>query len=87
VLESRSRDLDRHRLPKPVLMSYYDDWVDPNAFFRGGSRLRGVRVGNPIAKKPRTHLADERGGCGAQVRLVSDREDVTCDNCLKRTRG
>jgi len=21
-------------------MSYYDDWVEPNAFFRGGNRLR-----------------------------------------------
>ena len=24
-------------------MSYYDDWVDPNGFFRGGARLGGGR--------------------------------------------
>ena len=67
-------------------MSYYDDWVDPNAFFRGGSRLHCGPGSAPVkrGKNPRTHFAD---GCGAQVRLVTEREDVTCDNCQRRMNG
>lgn len=33
-------------------MSYYDDWVEPNAFFRGGSRL--------LCREERRHSSAER---------------------------
>lgn len=55
-------------------MGYYDDWVEPNAFFRGGSSLGSK-------KNPQTHFAD---GCGAKVRLVPNLEEVTCRNCIRR---
>jgi len=66
-------------------MSYYDDWVDPNALFRGGSRLWCGAPSRPPERRgrnPRTHLAD---GCGAKIRIVATREEVTCDNCLRTT--
>jgi len=61
-------------------MSYYDDWVEPNAFFKGGWRLGGKPVAGPkrSSRVPKTHSKD---GCGVDVRLVDDPDEITCCAC------
>ena len=59
-------------------MGYYDDWVDPNGTFR---RRRGDN--SDQRGQPKKHL---RGplGCGVDVRLTENIEEVTCGGCLKK---
>lgn len=47
-------------------MSYYDDWVEPNAFFRGGWRLT-ARPRKP--KLPRDQVCPF---CGRKFACVAD---------------
>lgn len=59
-------------------MGYYDDWVEPNAFFPTRGRYESRRRTAPRGSKH--HI---KGGCGVEVRLVDDPKEVTCQNCLK----
>lgn len=66
-------------------MSYYDDWVEPNAYFPTAlAHMASSRARQPHINKgkPKTHLAD---GCGVTVRLVEKREDATCCACRSKT--
>lgn len=60
-------------------MGYYDDWVDPNAFFPTAFAKMGARV----RSVPKTHLEGPRG-CGVEVRNTDDPSRVTCQGCLEK---